>query len=150
LNTGLQDTSRARREYHFYRCTIKPLKVKQLTSVSTIFRWPWPNWALANADAQFGVINNQQPLSSHHHPRHLAPPPHITTVPNSHGHRQPPTTTAHDHQWQRGNATSLAAMTTRTCRSQSPSTAYNHTTHPPTATWQLHVTRPNDHQNGRR
>jgi len=92
----------------------------QLTSVSTVFRWPWPNWASAFADAQFGVINNQQRLSSNHHPQHLAPPPHITTVPTSppsptataaHSRHRLPTNMAHDHQWQRGNATSLATMT---------------------------------------
>jgi len=124
--------------------------MKQLTSVSTIFGWPWPNWASANTDAQFGIINNQQPLSSHHHPQHLAPLPHITTVPNSHSYHWLPTTTAHDHQWQCGNTMSLAATTTRTCHSQLPSTAYNHSTHPPMAMWQLHVTHPNDHQNSHR
>ena len=45
----------------------------------------------------------------HHHP-------HVTTVPNSHGHSQPLSTT------------------------------YNHGTWPPTATWQRHVTSSNDHQ----
>jgi len=115
-NTGLQDTSRAWREYHFYHCTIRPLKVKQLTSVSTIFGWPWPNWASANTNAQFGIINNQQPLSSHHHPWHLAPLPHVTTVPNSHS------------------------------RCRLPSTAYNHSTWPPMAMWQHHITSHNDHQ----
>jgi len=88
----------------------------QLTSVSTVLGWPWPNWVSANANAQFGVINNQQPLSPNHHPQHLTPPPHITTVPNSHG-----------------------------C-SQLPSTTYNHGTRPPMAMWQCHITSSNDHQ----
>jgi len=49
-----------------------------------------------------------------HSPRHLAPPPHVTTIPNSHGH------------------------------SQLPSTTYNHSTRPPMAVWQCHVTSRND------
>jgi len=67
------------------------------------------------ADAQFGVIKNQQPLSSNHHPRHLAPSPHVTTIPNSHGRSQPLLTT------------------------------YNHDTRPPTAVWQCHATSSNNH-----
>jgi len=84
----------------------------QLTLVSPVFRWPWPNWASAFADAQFGIINNQQPLSSYHHPRHLAPPSPTATA--AHTRRRPPTNMAHDHQQQCGNATSLSTMTTRT------------------------------------
>jgi len=68
------------------------------------------------------TINNLF-LPTTHHPRHLTPPPHITTVPMSplsptatatHSCRRPPTTMAHDHQQQCGNAMSLAATTTRT------------------------------------
>jgi len=100
--------------------TVRRLKGMQLTSVSTVVGWPWPNWASANADAQFGVINHQQAISSNHHPQHLAPLPHVTTVPTSpwsptataaHSCCQLPTNMAHDHQQQRGNTTSLAAMT---------------------------------------
>jgi len=76
----------------------------------------------ANSDDQFGIINQQQHLAFNHHPRHLslAPPPPITTIPNSH------------------------------CHSLPPSTAYNHGTQPtmeqPMAMWQHHVTSHNDHQ----
>jgi len=44
----------------------------------------------------------------HHHP--TSPPSPTATA--AHSCHRPPTTTAHDHQWQRGNAMSLAATTT--------------------------------------
>ena len=48
--------------------------------------------------------------TSHHHPTSPLSP----TAMAAHSCHRPPTTMAHDHQWQCGNATSLAAMTTRT------------------------------------
>jgi hypothetical protein len=103
------------------------LKVIQLTSVSTVFEWPRPNRASANADARFGVINNQQrSLSTTIHDIHdihdtLHHCPRVPTVPNRHRSSRP------------------------------PSTAYSHGRQPPraqpTATWQRHVTSRNDHPN---
>jgi len=56
-----------------------------------IFYALYTNWLIAflermsaNSNAQFGVINQQQPLAFNHHPRHLSPP-----TPGHHHPQQP-------------------------------------------------------------
>jgi len=87
---------------------------------------------------------------------------HHVTCHNDHqnGHRRRRTPNDHTHQQQCGNATSLTPMTTRMATPRhSPQrpperlqmTKNTHKRpHPPMAMWQCHITRPNDHQNGRR